>query len=118
MICANILPGTNNCEPWKDCLTPLLSRDVATKTVVLIVFTVHGDGKDLSPRWCPKLGDVVLLTTLEGDGLGVEGDGLGVETEGGKRVVGDEVGHVGGHSVPLEWHHFNFFKSWKYERER
>ena len=113
---ANLLPGTNNCEPWKEFLTPLLSRDVATKTVVLIVFAVHGDGKDLSPRWCPKLGDVVLLTTLEGDSLGVEADG-GIGRVG-VFCVGHEVGHVVGHSVPLMWHDFNFLKSWIYERER
>ena len=74
VVCANILLGTNENEPWKEALPTLLRRDVATKRVVLIIFTVETVGKDVNPSRSPEVGDVVDLTRLDRDGLGVETD--------------------------------------------
>jgi len=84
--------GANHREPGEELLTPLLSRDVATKTVVLIAVTVQAVGEDFSPSWRPKLVELVHLTRLEGDGR----DSI--------------VDHVGGCSIPVEWYSFQFFK--------
>ena len=93
--------GANHCKPGIQLLTPLLSRDVATKTVVFIAVTVQAVGEDFSPSWRPKLEELVHLTRR------CDGDGR-------DRIVD----HVGGCSIPVEWYHFNFLKNRINERER
>lgn len=93
-------------EPWIEGLTPLLSRDVATKSVVLVTFTVQTVGKNVKASWLTNLEHAVDVMTLDDHALGLGVDGAG------------RMFHVGGCSIPVEWYDFNFLKNRINERER
>lgn len=91
-------------EPCIEGLTPLLSRDVATKSVVLVTFTVQTVGKNVKASWLTNLEHAVDVMTLDDHALGLDSVG--------------RMFHVGGCSIPVEWYDFNFLKNRINERER
>ena len=90
---------TINKNPGLKFLTTLLSGDVATKMVVLIVFLITADVKDLAPGRRPELADVV--GRHGGDG----------------HLVHDLKSHVAGYRWYGDRVDFNFFYSRINERK-